>query len=93
MQSVKRITAVTDPLTTQEYIFERNQYTYRSQGVDIADKHVEIIASRMISKIRIVEPGDTNFVSGALISLHDYTEGNKMLLSKVRNQQLVNQYC
>ena len=34
----------------------------------------------MISKIRIVEPGDTNFVSGALISLHDYTEGNKNVI-------------
>ena len=78
--SPKELLAVTDPLTTQEYILKEIQYTYRSQGVDIADKHVEIIASRMISKIRIVEPGDTNFVSGALISLHDYTEGNKHVI-------------
>ena len=53
------------------------QHTYRSQGVDIADKHVEIIARRMISKIRIVEGGDTTLLPGSLVSFRQFTDSNK----------------
>lgn len=75
--SPKELLAVTDPITTQEYILKEVQYTYRSQGVDISDKHVEIIARRMISKIRIVEGGDTRFLPGALVNFREFTDGNK----------------
>ncbi len=75
--SPKELLSVTDPLTVQEYILKEVQNTYRSQGVDIADKHVEIIASRMISKIRIVEGGDTLFVPGNLVNFHEFTNGNR----------------
>ena len=75
--SPKELLAVTDPLTTQEYILKEVQYTYRSQGVDIADKHVEIIARRMISKIRIVEGGDTMLLPGALVNFREFTDSNK----------------
>ncbi len=68
---------MTDPITTQEYILKEVQYTYRSQGVDISDKHIEIIARRMISKIRIVDGGDTKFLPGSLVNFHEFTEGNK----------------
>ena len=60
--SPKELLAVTDPLTTQEYILKEVQHVYRSQAVDISDKHVELIAKRMISKMRIVEPGDTQLI-------------------------------
>ncbi len=75
--SPKELLAVTDPITTQEYILKEVQYTYRSQGVDISDKHIEIIARRMISKIRIVDGGDTKFLPGSLVNFHEFTEGNK----------------
>ena len=75
--SPKELLAVTDPLTTQEYILKEVQHVYRSQAVDISDKHVELIAKRMISKMRIVEPGDTKFVPGGLVSFKEFTEGNK----------------
>ena len=75
--SPKELLAVTDPITTQEYILKEVQYTYRSQGVDISDKHVEIIARRMISKIRIVDGGDTRFLPGSLVNFREFTEGNK----------------
>ena len=75
--SPKELLAVTDPLTTQEYILKEVQHTYRSQGVDIADKHVEIIARRMISKIRIVEGGDTKLLPGALVNFREFTDSNK----------------
>ena len=75
--SPKELLAVTDPLTTQEYILKEVQHTYRSQGVDISDKHVEVIASRMINKIRIVEEGGTNLLPGTLINMHEFTDANK----------------
>ena len=73
----KELLAVTDPITTQEYILKEVQNTYRSQGVDISDKHIEIIARRMISKIRIVESGDTKFLPGSLVNFREFTDGNK----------------
>ena len=75
--SPKELLAVTDPLTTQEYILKEVQHTYRSQGVDISDKHIEVIASRMINKIRIVEEGGTNLLPGTLVNMYDFTETNK----------------
>ena len=78
--SPKELLAVTDPLTTQEYILKEVQHVYRSQAVDISDKHVEIIAKRMISKIRIVESGDTKFLPGSLVNFSDFTDGNKEVI-------------
>lgn len=75
--SPKELLAVTDPLTTQEYILKEVQHTYRSQGVDIADKHVEIIARRMISRIRIIEGGDTRLLPGSLVNFREFTDSNK----------------
>ncbi len=75
--SPKELLAVTDPITTQEYILKEVQYTYRSQGVDISDKHIEIIARRMISKIRIIDGGDTRFLPGGLVNFREFTDGNK----------------
>ena len=75
--SPKELLAVTDPITTQEYILKEVQHTYRSQGVDISDKHIELIARRMISKIKIIESGDTKFLPGGLVNFREFTEGNK----------------
>ena len=86
--SPKELLSVTDPITTQEYILKEVQHTYRSQGVDISDKHIEIIARRMISKIRIVEGGDTRFLPGALLNFHEFTEGNKEAIIKGKKPAL-----
>ncbi len=75
--SPKELLAVTDPITTQQYILKEIQDTYRSQGVGISDKHVEIIARRMISKLKIVDGGDTRFVPGAVVNFGEFTEGNR----------------
>ena len=80
--SPKELLAVTDPLTTQEYILKEVQSVYRGQGVDISDKHVEIIARRMISKIRIVEAGDTLFLPGSLVNFREFTDGNREVIIK-----------
>ncbi|MGN0973322.1 MAG: DNA-directed RNA polymerase subunit beta' [Bacilli bacterium] len=78
--SPKELLAVTDPVTTQEYILKEIQYAYRSQGVDISDKHVEVIARRMISKMRIVDNGGTMFIPGSLVNIHDFTRENKQAI-------------
>ena len=86
--SPKELLAVTDPITTQEYILKEVQHTYRSQGVDISDKHIEIIARRMISKIRIVEGGDTRFLPGALVNFREFTDGNRDAVIKGKKPAL-----
>ena len=78
--SPKELLNVTDPLTTQEYILKEVQNVYRGQGVDISDKHVEIIARRMISKIRITDSGDTKFLPGSLVNFREFTDGNKEVI-------------
>ncbi len=86
--SPKELLDVTDPITTQEYILKEVQNTYRSQGVDISDKHIEIIARRMISKIRIVEGGNTRFLPGSLVNFREFTEGNKEAIIKGKKPAL-----
>ena len=78
--SPKELLTVTDPLTTQEYILKEVQNAYRSQGVEISDKHVEVIAKRMIDKIRIVDGGDTLLLPGSLVNFHEFTDGNKKVI-------------
>ena len=75
--SPKELLAVTDPNTVQQYILKEVQKVYRSQGVDINDKHVELIAKRMISLIRVVDAGDTSFVPSTVVSISDFTNGNR----------------
>ena len=76
----KELLVVTDPITVQQYILFEIQKVYRSQGVDIADKHVEIMARRMISKIKIIDSGDTLFLPGTMVNINKFTEENKKLL-------------
>ena len=78
--SPKELLVVTDPITTQEYILSEIQKVYRSQGVDISDKHVEIIAKRMISKIKIINSGDSYFLPGTMVNINKFTDVNKELI-------------
>ncbi len=76
----KELLAVTDPITVQEYILKEIQKIYCSQGVGISDKHIEIMARRMISKIKVVDAGDTDLLIGKLVSINDFTEANKKVI-------------
>ncbi|MFA5602547.1 MAG: DNA-directed RNA polymerase subunit beta' [Bacilli bacterium] len=78
----KELLVVTDPFTVQEYIVKEVKKVYSSQGVDINDKHIEVIVRRMLSKIRINEAGDTKFLPGSLVNIHEFTEGNKNVILK-----------
>ena len=59
------ILAVSGHLAVQDYLIKEVQRTYRTQGVDINDKHIEVIVRQMMRKIRIVDGGDTPLISGS----------------------------
>ncbi len=83
--SPKELLVVTDPITVQQYILSEIQKVYRSQGVDISDKHVEIIARRMISRIKIVNSGDSLFLPGTMVNINHFREINKELILQGKN--------
>ncbi len=66
----------------QDYMIQEVQRVYRLQGVDINDKHIEIIVRQMLKKIRIEESGDTEHLPGTLIDLLDFEEENEKLASE-----------
>ena len=78
--SPKELLAVTDPITVQDYIIQEVQKVYASQGVDISDKHIEMIARKMINRIRIVDKGETNMLVGKVISINEFREVNQHAL-------------
>ena len=70
----KELIDVSGVAKLQEYMLKEVQYAYRSQGVEIGDKHVEVIARQMMRKVRILDPGDTNILPGELIDIHDFKD-------------------
>ena len=57
---------VNGELSVQEYLIREVQMVYRTQGVDINDKHIEVIVRQMMKKVRIEEPGDTEYIRGMM---------------------------
>ena len=62
------------------YLISEIQQVYRSQGVAISDKHIEVIVSQMLRQVKIVDSGDTNFIVGDLISRRKFQEENKRIM-------------
>ena len=78
--SPKELLAVTDPTTVQSYILKEIQKVYKSQGVDVNDKHVETVVKRMITKMKVVDPGDTNLIEGLAVPLREFADINKPVI-------------
>ena len=66
----------------QDYMIREVQRVYRLQGVDIADKHVEVIVRQMLKKVRIEENGDAEFLPGTLVDVLDFEEINEQLTAE-----------
>lgn len=64
------------PAVAQQYLVDEVQRVYRSQGVEIADKHVEIIVRQMTKKVKVVEPGDTKLLQGELVEIQLFEKEN-----------------
>ncbi|MCK7487678.1 MAG: hypothetical protein MZU97_20780 [Bacillus subtilis] len=73
----KELLRVTDMETAQQYILKEVQKVYRSQGVDISDKHLEIIIRQMTRRVNIMLEGDTDLLPGSQISVNEFIEANK----------------
>ena len=65
------------PEVAQQYLVDEVQRVYRSQGVEIADKHVEIIVRQMTKKVKIVDAGDTNLLPGELVEVQLFEKENE----------------
>ena len=88
----KRLLEVRDTLSVETYLLRRSTKVYRSQGVEIGDKHVEVMVRQMLRKVRIMDPGDTDLLPGTLWILQTSQMLTKMLLSLVVSLQLHVQY-
>jgi DNA-directed RNA polymerase subunit beta' len=66
----------------QQYLVEEVQKVYRSQGVTINDKHIEIIIRQMLRRVRIDNPGDTDFLPGQLVDRAEYENQNAKILAE-----------
>lgn len=66
----------------QKYLVNQVQEVYRLQGVDINDKHIEIIVRQMLKKVRVVDPGDTSLIFGEEVEKRDFEQENIKILSE-----------
>ena len=67
----------------QQYIIQEVQKVYRQQGVDINDKHIEIIVRQMMRKVRIDDSGSTDLLSGAVVDLHEFRAANRAIAERI----------
>jgi DNA-directed RNA polymerase subunit beta' len=67
---------------TQDYMLQEVQRVYRLQGVEINDKHIEVIVRQMLKKIRIEEKGDTEFLPGTMVDVLEFEEVNEQLVAE-----------
>ena len=63
----------------QDYMLQEVQRVYRLQGVDINDKHIEVIVRQMLKKVRIEEKGDTDFLPGTMVDVLEFNEVNEQM--------------
>ncbi len=76
----KELLKVTDVTTVQQYLLHEVQRVYRMQGVEIGDKHIEVMVRQMLRKVRIIDSGDTDVLPGTLMDIHQFTEANEKAL-------------
>ena len=79
---VLRISGVS---AVQNYLIQEVQRVYRQQGVDINDRHIEVIVSRMLRKVTVDEPGDTTLLSGSMVDFFEFENENKKVLERIGN--------
>ena len=70
------------PFAVQSYLVNGVQEVYRSQGISINDKHIEVIVRQMMRRVEIVDPGDTKFLEGEAVDRHEFNEQNDYIFDK-----------
>ena len=76
----KELLKVRNVNAVQDYLLREVQKVYRMQGVEIGDKHVEVMVRQMLRKVRIIDAGDTDVLPGTLMDIHQFTEANREVI-------------
>ncbi|HZK04341.1 MAG TPA: DNA-directed RNA polymerase subunit beta' [Actinomycetaceae bacterium] len=78
----KKVLRILGPRAVQRHLVEQVQLTYRSQGVDIHDKHIEVIVRQMLRRVTVLEPGETNLLPGELLERTRFETENRRVVSE-----------
>ncbi len=76
------ILAIKGPEGVYEYLIAEVQKVYRNQGVDINDKHIEVIGRQMLKKVKIEDSGDTGMFTGSLVDINEFNEENEKMIEE-----------
>jgi len=76
------ILAIKGPEGVYKYLTSEVQKVYRNQGVDINDKHIEVIGRQMLRKIKIEDNGDTSMFAGSLVDVNEFNEENEKMIAE-----------
>ncbi|WP_062107680.1 DNA-directed RNA polymerase subunit beta' [Bacillus niameyensis] len=76
----KELLRIRDVASVQEYLLLEVQKVYRMQGVEIGDKHVEVMVRQMLRKVKVTDAGETDVLPGTLLDIHQFTEANRNAL-------------
>ena len=76
------ILTIKGPEGVFEYLVQEVQKVYRNQGVDINDKHIEVIGRQMLKKVRVEDNGETNMFAGSLVDMYEFEDENKQAESE-----------
>ncbi len=71
------IIRINGEVAVQNYIIQEIQKAYRTQGVHINDKHIEIVAKQMLRKVRVLDAGETNLVAASMVDINEFKSANK----------------
>ncbi|HKX76517.1 MAG TPA: DNA-directed RNA polymerase subunit beta', partial [Acidimicrobiia bacterium] len=78
----KEVLEIRGVRATQQYLVDQVQEVYRSQGVEIHDKHIELIVRQMLRRVRVVTPGESAFLPAELVDEKDFREVNRRLVEE-----------
>jgi DNA-directed RNA polymerase subunit beta' len=78
----KEVLVIRGVRATQQYLVDQVQEVYRSQGVEIHDKHIEMIVRQMLRRVRVVAPNDSDFLPAALIDDQTFRDTNRALVAE-----------
>lgn len=76
------ILAIKGPEGVYDYLISEVQKVYRNQGVDINDKHIEVIGRQMLKKVRVEDSGDTDMFAGSLVDMYEFEEKNNKVVEE-----------
>jgi len=71
---------VNGEMAVQDYLIQEVQRVYRTQGVDINDKHIEVIVRQMMRKVRVEDQGDTDLIVGSVVSKYEFQQANEEIM-------------